>query len=1531
MQSSSASPSRLPMLRQDRPPHNDGPQPSGVRAGGRQPSTSLVSNSTIASANRALRSGGGGNSHRNSTRSHDSYHTSSSPSDASGAVNFDAASRDISQHHHLVGASDNSSNISNSKQSAVSATAATTTTAARLRLPPTTLPHPLPREQPSAHVSPLNTPTPAARLSHLEQTGQLGSLPPQLYLPELQPAGAALDTLTPPMDGLVALQDATTGLFVRHVTLEDPAAAEKEASVTTDTAITPTDTDHTKSPTTPRATYESARAEALMKATPLVSAALLDAGVDDRINPFLLDKMIRQGHRRVAAVAAAAAAAKAAAAEAKRKADSGRMYPAPSYPAVAAPAAAPKGPRTSADRSGKAARAADETRFHEPPALQSAYNVVSLPVVPANAAEKEAERREDLVRAAKDADAFAEILAEYANDAQDEEAACNPRSAALLEERQLTAKRGQTSTQSHKTLLLMSSPDYTRFASAASANDAAFIRQLVSYYYTTRTRAAAAAADSQKWSETGTKPVRVALTSTTLEAAVKGATGSSVDPLQGYNDTVAWQRAASLRANEVEANKDFSMLDAVLSVSREYVEVQASEMGVPGKGTAALSERRRDLLRKLITLDQTRIPDSLWVTCAPPLSRLATLTSSSPQAAANRANLLDASTAAADREQDATSTGSLVGASGAFMAALTGPAAAAAGEKARRFSEQARPSIVAASIVATQSEDSMHYGHRSQAAVNPAAAATSSNTIFPAVRPTERSQVYLLADVLDRMLHDPSHPQWVELLSNPEMARYVFAADGDAAAEAFNFGNDNDVSASLRMNPETEKLAEALWGPPGDQRLMAYTDAALQVLDILDTGLSELVRQVACHCTERGALLDLLRQSVVDITTTQVHLLGQVKQQARQDAANAVTLRAENKQLREQLSTARRELAELAETHTQLLDRIDPIQRKSDRLDELMARVASKARRFETHRQDEHIALLQLLEESMKQKATSTVDSFYNEVNDMYARHAGEDHTDTSTHGGIPLLMAAEMPSVTAARAHAAEQRQTMERMYTESHKLLNALQDIVAATNAACSPLYQKMMLTDVSPVAKVATSRWTTVARAVGAFEKERRHRLRVYEVFTEYCTVFRHEQAAASAAAAAAAAAQSTPDANNSNGVKRQASNETADDSNTFTTATLQSHGESFLVEQRPSQEKTTKTKKRDGDDGDGTADGTDADAESNDDLIDVNNKVHSLQRSLAQPPAQTDPASSSTSRGTANPLGTIITQKDLVAMSATDCTVDEVNALFRNDLDVRAYLRGSWEDYIRDRRLQETAAGVDDTYTLRLPDLLQMLCDMHVTLAEVTLRMRAMAESGVLQTLLRPPLEPPAHPEVPCPLCCRRDTCEMDRRRRREAMSRIARDLQGKMDAVEAKSRAAQLERDEAKREVRRLKMELQQVSQGNASVPSAGNSSPSSASLHNARDSSMPSFRRGRRGTSTPREPPFDNSGGQDRKGSVGTPRSQRPRQSRRKSSTGETLSPPRRSTTKGGADDSDNNDSAPRGPCSALHLLRRWHRARRQV
>jgi hypothetical protein len=1340
-----------------------------------------------------------------------------------------------------ISTDNNNNHVSNS----ISSNNGSAVGAARRHFTLETLPQNLQQRQQQHHQqfgSPLNSPsfvveaalpvrldTPAqARLAHLEYPSHAASLSPESYLPELQPPQQPEASPSSTGDGLKALQDATTGLLVRHLALENLGGGgggglEKQTSA----------------PATAAAAggggtaYETARAEALMKAAPFISAAVFDTGVDDRINPFLLDKMIRKGRRQHAAAAAA-----------ERTKTKTTCTPAAATETAAAKSASP----------GKAAVTGAETRYHEPPALQAAYDAINVPASPSTDAVHDGAWPGARAVEPADGNTLAEILAEYASDAQGEESA--PRTSRVVASQRGNKPRGITTTTATqgvsgggrggalalwntKATPHMSSPDYTRLASAASANDAAFIRQLVNYY-AARTRATTTAAELQRTRGTGTvlpygATTRVPLTSSAL-ATVKNGT-ATVDTNTSRAGAVPVGVNAAHRFGDDVSGSRFSLLDAVLSVSREYVAAQAAENGLSGKGTAALSERRRQLLHQLIALDQTRIPESLWVTCAPPLSRLSALTSAAGSRIPTQTALESSAAAHAGGSENTADS-------------VKNPAAVTARSEDERRStrNEGRDSVDAASMVATLCKDSVPNNDnrpRPRSGGGNADNLVPANTIFPAARPMDRSQVYLLADALDRMLHDPSHPQWVELMSNPEVAYYVFAKEdendeelkeqttptGTISQDRCNNNNNNDGGDAARGHAEMFADAyAAVWGPPGEQRLTVYTDAAQQVLNILDTGLSELVRQVTCHCTERGALLDLLRQSVVDIAAAQVHVLAKVKQQARRDAAAALALRAENSELREQLAALQRKLADVKAAHTQLQARLEPIQRKSDRLDELMARVASKARRFETHRHDEHTALLQLLEESMQQTSSAAVDALYSEVNDMHVRHAGEDDRDNNTHGvaalpgvtnSVPLLLAAEMPSVAAARTRAAEQRHIMERMYTESHQLLRVLQDIVEATNAVCSPLYKKMVLTDVSPVAKVASSKWTAIARAVGAFEREKQHRQRVYDVFTEYCTVFRHEQAAT------AAAQQANADGSSAGGTQRS-SLMPGGDSNVSAGVTVQSYGESFLVD-HPSPN---------GGGGDGSGDEGEAancDAE-------VRKKVRALQCRVPPPHDQT---------AASNPFSTIITRADLEAMSASDCTVEEVNALFRKDFDIRAYLRGSWEDYVHDRRLQEGATGDGDAYTLQLPDLLQMLCDLHATLAEVTMRMRAMADSGVLQALLRPPLEPPAHPGVPCPLCSRRDNCEMDRQRRREAMSRIARELQGRMDAVKAKSRAAQLERDEAKREVRRLKMELQQVSEGNPPATHAANQRKSGTSGLNARNSSASSFWRGRRDTSTP--------------------------------------------------------------------------------
>jgi hypothetical protein len=69
----------------------------------------------------------------------------------------------------------------------------------------------------------------------------------------------------------------------------------------------------------------------------------------------------------------------------------------------------------------------------------------------------------------------------------------------------------------------------------------------------------------------------------------------------------------------------------------------------------------------------------------------------------------------------------------------------------------------------------------------------------------------------------------------------------------------------------------------------------------------------------------------------------------------------------------------------------------------------------------------------------------------------------------------------------------------------------------------------------------------------------------------------------------------------------------------------------------------------------------------------------------------------------------------------------------------------------------------TWGLTYEGVAQMLQDTHATLGEIVLRIRALAASHLLTEALKPVLAPPTTPEMPCPLCRRKDTNEVARRR------------------------------------------------------------------------------------------------------------------------------------------------------------------------
>ncbi|KAG5505287.1 hypothetical protein JIQ42_07494 [Leishmania sp. Namibia] len=1213
---------------------------------------------------------------------------------------------------------------------------------------------------------------------HLEHVGFGPSLARESYLPQAQ--GSNADDSPSSGTDVVALRDATAGLLTRHLGLDSPHdVTEGMNDGGNGGAVVPHGVSDGGDPISPVASSP------MVNTNPVASAALLEAGVDDRISPALLEKLIRRS-RRPARYTAAATGKRGC----SRR---GPLRDGPGKFAFLSPTATSQW-----QDAGTAAvdvnNAITELRYHELPAITAAsdvrYTAASGKVSADGRATSTALTQPgSAAPAVVEANQLSDLIAEYSKDLDAEEPAGKLLQAAAP---------------------AMPSAAHAHLAAAVNASDGALVRQLVGYYCA-RTPAAVVSA-----------PTRANIRSRTTRRNEKG----RVDPGASGGDADEGG-VASPAFPFASATPAFSLLDAVMYVSREFV-AQRSAAGVHGQGTGALSERRRCLLERLTSLDQVRIPETWWITSPACLGRLAPATGTGSGTAAS-------SGAAAENTRDVSPATATV-----FAATMTenhaGATRVSSANPTVHSTETAAPppveswaseqAAVIGSEVGTVVKDAkqrasmmgtglLHItealgaGAGSQAMLG---AGSSHNTIFPAPRPVERSQVYILAEVLDRMLRDPAHPRWLALLADPQVARYVLA-DGDDEE-----GDDDQLRGSGHGSLDAD-----LWGTPGEQRLLAYTDAATHVLDILDTGLAELVRQVASHCVERGALLDLLRQSVMDIASAHVHLLSQVKQQARTDALTALTLQKEKARLQQEMEATQKALMELQKSHNVLCTRVEPLQRKSDRLDELMARVAARTRRFETFRHDEHAMLLQVLMESMENSAGAALDSFFTEVHDLQVRHSGlgegaATHLDgitgtavgaSSGDGTASLrVIAAEIPSVAVARSQALEQRRTMEGLYTESHRLLSGLQELVMATNTLCGRLYDNMILKDVSPAAKVATSRWTSVARAVGAFERDKRHRQRVYEVFMEYCTSYRHKRDADAGLEAVEKGCGTS--SNTSSGGRRG-----------------YSYGEAFLVNDGEAMERP----------GGGGADP----------LLE-----HSASSTILTLTEETDPGeqpqwckniaakgsegveidrAASAAAGAREQMqqegakaGTIITRDDLEAMGATDCTVDEVNALFRRDFDVQKYLRGSWQQYLLQRQRQEqqctvavtsTTRGhsgkhttVDSTYALRLTDVLQMLSDVRTTLAEAVLRMNSIANSTVLQTSMQPPLEPPLHPEQPCPLCNRRDTCELERHRRREAMSRIARDLQGKMDALETKARAALTERDKALGEVRRLQMELQ---------------------------------------------------------------------------------------------------------------------------
>lgn len=1092
-------------------------------------------------------------------------------------------------------------------------------------------------------------------------------------------------------DVLDELQVATTGLLARHISNVDRAVPLRTA------------VDH----------EESAQTAALLSTLPKQcspSGQSNSGGLDDRITPQALHMLIQRGRRE----------------QKKYAREKGVMFSGFTPQESVSPSGlgkAQRSPRFSQIYMKSSMDA--ETQAHEPPVLQAAYRATFTSESPMKVSGQGPSIK--LPRDHNEEEILYESRTSPAKMTHAEaEAACDSLFRSFYDEAEPASMQRWQATSSCLANI--------NAAAASSTNDTVMVQHLVNLF---RDRPSHNSSGVGFCQSTTSRPLASSASSTDRRIEAPTEQNLVETEVSRGNALDIW---SSMPVEEqTSAGVNFSLMDAVLSVSREYVS-QHTSSGQRQANTAFLSDHRRRILHRLTSIESTQIPESMWVSTVKCHNRARGAAARGPKRGEGKAT---AHTSLAS-EDGGTSDHS---------------------DAIDRLSKAA----IASYNAGVEAKDTS-----AKRGGDAAARYTDSSLIFPSPWPVERSQVYLLAEAIDQMLR--VNPHWLSVLSDPLQATCVLP-DTSRSFSVATGGKDLDASVAV-------------------DAVMAYSNASACVLQVLDAGLVEVVRQVSCHCVERGALLDQLRQTVIDVAESQVRILAKVKLEAHRRAVVTSQLQQDQTHLKETLASAQERIAALEAEKATTARMLDPLKAKGAYLDELVARVTAKARRYETHRGEEHAALLQLLEENIRSSASEALDSLYEEMVTLRAQYSSTKSMGSGAHD-TDLV---ETPSVAAARSQAIEQRQAMERLYHESHQLLRSLSETVGATNAICAPFYSTIVLNDVSSGAKVAASRWMAVAKAVGKFEREKKHRQRVYEIFTQWCEVHRQMR-------------------------------EEQQQQRRLAEGALVSRGEAFLlgndlISDEESGHRSTDELLNDSAASYMTVGSSDKSA---------SHSGKTLSTEVNPPPATAMAPHSnlpSPDRMLKSPIN-FITDVALQAMDVTDCTADEINAMFDRNFDFKAYLHTQWPG-----SAHRNSSVDNSSQTLRLADVVQMISDVKATLAEVTTRLQAISQNGVLQLDVTSALKPPANPEVPCPLCNRCDTQDLDRRRRQEVMARIARDLQGRMETMRVKCQKAQSEREEARAEVRRLQTELEYVQAQHQKVPPKSRTIPKGPSIIQNSSSSL---------------------------------------------------------------------------------------------
>eukprot|EP00796_Vickermania_ingenoplastis_P004283 gene4283-3099_t len=770
-------------------------------------------------------------------------------------------------------------------------------------------------------------------------------------------------------------------------------------------------------------------------------------------------------------------------------------------------------------------------------------------------------------------------------------------------------------------------------------------------------------------------------------------------------------RAAMEGAPRDVSEPVFSVLEATLTVSREFEKIKQGKSNTEWIDSCMLSQDRRVATERLTSFGSTRIPEQYWVTI-------------------QERNLLSKNRSLEKRESQQNATPDEEEPEVELKMKQGRPVAewidSCMGSKGRGTDSEAAASprhthapehnsvpnpeqaVGAATAVESESFTNAEVGEEAEVGLKIVSRVCNASRgkrrhadvsiLFPATKPVGRAQVYLLAETIDFMLNQN---KLLDALTDSNIARQILPCD----PHSDNPPSDLDNPLLL---PEIQHQS--------DKAHLRYTTAAQQVIETIDIGLVELVRQVGSTCIERGALLDALRQTLVDVANSSVRVLRHAKEVAFHEASTRYALRNEMKRLENLVAEQASNIRELEKEKQRLLFANDALQLKATRMDLLLERIEAKRKRYELHSEDEHACLLQELEEDMIKTASKAVNMLKEE------KAALKDG---------PNQPSGEAPTAAEARKRVWDTKTAMQTLYTESAYLLKELHSATTSMNSACAPLYDEVALSALSPNANLVAAKWAAIAHAVGEFEKEKSHRQRVFQVFTDWCERFRKERKAETAVKADEGEflVMSSPE-------------------NSGVESLLDDSAASFMSFNSHEGNKKKKSK--------------DEDKEPEENKEEVR-----LQ---------------------------FITRQDLLEMHVFDCSPEEVNAMFERKFDFKSFLHTPWEPS-------------SSNFTLNLTDVADMVHDVRVFLQEVTIRMDAMCNSAVMQKGIEPPLQPPAHPDIPCPLCDRREMTG-EKRKRQDALQNIAREMQRRMDELNRRCQKAESEREDARGEARRMQQELE---------------------------------------------------------------------------------------------------------------------------